>query len=334
MKKVTVLISLILMVVLATFSYGEVWTVDSNPGNNAADFTTAQAAHDGAAAGDTLYFSGSTVDYGELSLSKQLYIFGPGYFLNENDSTQANQTNAVLRVMEFHDGSEGSMISGCRIYACDIYVNNITIKRNYIYRRTGNSWAIHIRDNADYINITQNYITPTNNGIGFAGNNNNISLTNNYISFFNTTCIQSQTSCSNIIVENNIIVGRIYLYNSTIANNIFRPNQYSTYTGNSSNIITNNICSAEQFDTTGNNQQNIDMATVFVGEGSTDGQWQIIEGGPADGNGTFGTDIGMFGGNKSYILSGIPKLPAIYYFLSPSAGSGTLPVQVKIKSRH
>jgi len=75
------------------------------------------------------------------------------------------------------------------------------------------------------------------------------------------------------------------------------------------------------------------MATVFVGEGSTDGQWQILEGGPADGTGTFGTDIGMFGGNTPYILSGIPKLPTIYEFTSPSNVSDVLPIQVKIKSR-
>jgi hypothetical protein len=76
------------------------------------------------------------------------------------------------------------------------------------------------------------------------------------------------------------------------------------------------------------------MSTVFIGTGSTDGKWQLKDNSPAKGAGTEGTDIGPFGGPKPYILSGIPNIPRIYFFDSPTSVTGTtgLPVHLKAKS--
>ena len=76
------------------------------------------------------------------------------------------------------------------------------------------------------------------------------------------------------------------------------------------------------------------MNTVFAGTGSTDGQWQLASGSPAIGTGTNGTDIGMFGGDDPYVLSGLPQIPAIYKFLGSSVGSQSIDVEVKIKSHN
>ncbi len=310
---------------------GTVWTVDSNPGNHAANFTNLQAAHDAATDGDTIYISGFNVNYGNLTVTKKLYIFGPGYFLDENDSTQANTYPArIVSWVGFGAGSENSVITGCAVNSISVQVDSITIKRNLIYNY--GYWSVYIENSADYIDIKQNYIYSGFNGISLEPGSNNINITNNFISTgtVNHACISGNETNTNIMVENNVLYGDLTIYNAAISNNIYRD---GTYTGNSSNTILNNICNGTQFETTGNNQQNVDMNTVFVASGTTDGQWQIDPAGPAAGTGTFGTDIGMFGGITPYVLSGIPEIPTIYYFYSPSNASQTLQIQAKIKSR-
>jgi len=54
------------------------WTVSNDP-NKPAQFTSAQAAADAAAAGDTLLISGSTTSYGNLDIEKQLHLIGEGW---------------------------------------------------------------------------------------------------------------------------------------------------------------------------------------------------------------------------------------------------------------
>jgi len=317
------------LIVFSISTNATVWTVDSNPGNHAANFADVQTAHDAAADGDTIYISGFSGYYPDVTISKKMYIFGPGYFLNENDSTQANPYAATLSIVRFDPGSENSEITGCRLIA-HIHADSITIKRNYIYRDP--YYAIYLENNASTINITQNYINSNYFAISFAGGHNNINISNNFITGggLGNWCIRGTNDCTNIIVENNILYGAVTLYNATISNNIFRD---GAYTGDASNTIVNNICNATQFDTTGGNQQNVVMSTVFVASGTTDGQWQIDPLGPAAGTGTFGTDIGMFGGITPYILSGIPEIPTVYFFYGPSNASQTLQIQAKIKSR-
>ncbi|MFB3041480.1 MAG: hypothetical protein ACE1ZS_06720, partial [Candidatus Poribacteria bacterium] len=82
------------------------------------------------------------------------------------------------------------------------------------------------------------------------------------------------------------------------------------------------------------NQVNVDMNTVFEGSGSTDGQWQLKAGSPAIGAGTGGFDAGMFGETATYVLSGLPNIPAVHFFEAASVASeeSRLPIQIKIKS--
>ena len=78
------------------------------------------------------------------------------------------------------------------------------------------------------------------------------------------------------------------------------------------------------------------MATVFVGSGSTDGQWQLAEDSPARETGHNNVDMGIFGGPTPYVLSGIPAIPTIYSFQAPSIGSTEdgLRVNLSVKSRN
>ena len=160
---------------------------------------------------------------------------------------------------------------------------------------------------------------------GFAYN----TFSNNYIYNF----ILYSTASSNIII-NNILDYAVYSEANVFRNNIL-------ITGNingSNNLFYNNIGNSTQFGTENDNQSNVDMATVFVGYPdqdtcSTDGRWQLAPGSPAIGTGQDGVDCGMFGGTNPYVLSGLPNIPAIYFFSAPdsSGGAQILPVQIQGK---
>jgi len=76
MKKITAILSVVALVFAINVS-AKVWTVANF--HSAADFTTLQAAIDGAASGDTLYIEGSTVSYGDGVFNKKLISLFPRF---------------------------------------------------------------------------------------------------------------------------------------------------------------------------------------------------------------------------------------------------------------
>ncbi len=331
------IILVIAICAFTTSATATIWRVDSNPSNEA-DFRTLSAAHSGAQSGDTLYVMGSGVRYGSLTLTKKLFIFGPGYFLDQNPNTQARPVSAKGDNINFNSGSNGSLFTGLEVreVTIGVSVKNITIKRNRIvYSTSGNILLIH--SSASNSSILQNYIQNTNSNtaadaIDVNSSVQGVLIANNFIDIPTTGDAIEAHSSALLDVKNNVIRGRVLVYNSIFHNNILRDDSFS----GSFNSVFNNIANGTQFaafDAT--NQSNVDMATVFVDTTSSDGRWQLETGSPAIGAGTQGVDVGMFGGENSYVLSGIPTIPAIYFFASPPAGSNTsgLSIQMKVKSQ-
>lgn len=58
-----------LITLISASSFAKIWRLNNNPGITA-DFTSLQAAHDGAASGDTLYLESSPSSYATLSCTK------------------------------------------------------------------------------------------------------------------------------------------------------------------------------------------------------------------------------------------------------------------------
>ncbi len=316
--------AMVIVAMMTATCFAKVWRVNNNEGVDA-DFTTLQEAHDGAESGDTLYVAGSVNSYGDLTLTKTLYIFGPGYFLSENPETQANLLFAKTGEIKFdktdYSTSEGSLISGISPpYSSHssmyVNVNNITVRRCYVFGQ--------ITIYASNINILQNYL---NGYVYVKSGSSNIIISNNICSYL------SVDSSSSAIITNNVIHGNVSVFNSSLSNNIVT----GIFSGSNS-AFSYNIGSSTQFGTENGNQSNVDMATVFVGaEGnSTDGQYQLKQGSPAIGAGYDGEDCGAFGGATPYILSGLPAIPAIYFFISPAVGSSAtgLSVQIKVKTHN
>ncbi|OQX80559.1 MAG: hypothetical protein B6D61_01855, partial [Bacteroidetes bacterium 4484_249] len=88
MRKISILT--VLAIVFAMSANATVWRVNNNTQVDA-DFSNLQTAVNdaGVLPYDTLYVEASNTSYGNVDVNKPLIIIGAGYFLNENDSTQA-----------------------------------------------------------------------------------------------------------------------------------------------------------------------------------------------------------------------------------------------------
>jgi hypothetical protein len=311
--------------------YGQHLIRVNNTAGTDPDYTNLQDANDGASTGtgDTIYVEGSVTAYAGADISKKLVIIGPGFFLNKNDSTQANSLDAKFTGnINFNTGSAGSVITGIAggggnyIY---IKVDNVVVTRCNV----GNIYS-----SADVKNIliSQNYVYSINSS---SGKITDAVISNNIV----TGYITFGTDDGPLQVTNNVVTGysAISVYNSTIANNIicYSSGQITVNTGN--NII-NNILAVAGTNANGN-KYNVGMTSVFVDYSgslgkSDDAKWALKAGSPAIGAGVSGVDCGVFGGVTPYVLSGVPNLPHIYEAaIAGTAYSGIgLSCTIKIKS--
>lgn len=301
--------------------------VNNNPGAGAA-YATLQEANDNASDGDTIYVEGSVTSYEGANISRRLAIIGPGYFLSENDSTQANKMESNVGFVYFNSGSAGSIITGICSGSIYIRTDDISVTRCNINH-------IYIDGEVDQILIFQNYLSQINEAWNSKFTNGIIS--NNIVTY----ALSLGQLCGPLQITNNVYTylygNPVNVYNASIANNIicFTSGGIPVNTGNT---ITNNILACDGTNS-GGNQYNVAMANVFVDyngdkDFSTDGKWQLRTGSPAIGAGVSGVDCGVFGGVSPYVLSGVPALPHIYEAEIPgTAYSGLgLNCSIRIKS--
>lgn len=337
----------ILVLSLCWFSVNATsWRVNNNPAINA-DFATFEAAHDAASPGDTIYVEGNGEEshYGLVTISKKLIVIGPGYFLNENDSTQANTAYARFRAITIDPGAEGTEIYGLQMYyngagymGIIINASNVVIARNYF--QGDRDRIVFGAYNINNIAILQNYAYDIRGTYLFGANN--VLIANNFV----ITTV-SLTDLSSGVIINNVVKSSIFAENSQIKNNIIYANTNNYPFGSSygaNNYIAYNLVSG-LLHSAGNpppgpgNVANVDMDLVFVDFGAYDrfdNDWQLKAGSPAIGAGENGIDCGMFGGPSPYVLSGLAPIPHIYEAIVPISGSTStgLPVTIKIKSQN
>ena len=295
-----------------TLAAAKVWRLD-NVQN--ADFSTAQEAHAAAESGDTLYVAGSVNNYGSFTLTKQLTVIGPGYFLAQNPQTQAGLNAATFSGLVFNAGSEESVAMGLTTTGdFDIRINGVTLRRNKSNR------DIFTRTGVDNVVIAQNYVARQ---LNVGGSNSNILALNN---IFPNTVDSSRPSItapntSSLQIGNNTMVNSITVSNSTISSNIVTSGTISGSEDN--NSLTDNLVL----------DANADLSTVFVNEGSPDALWKLAANSAALGGGLNGVDQGAFGGPNPYVLSGVPNIPSIYFFTAPALGSSQSGLQVQLKAK-
>ena len=156
-------------------------------------------------------------------------------------------------------------------------------------------------------NIVSNYaIYSSKSGLSLAINNNFLSAINVNPSAYNISIYLNGTS-GTYSFSNNVLMGGLYTHNGAYLNNILLDGSAS----GSNNFYYYNLGNSTQFGNDFGNQQNVDMSTVFVDYTSgVDNGLILAPGSPAIGAGFEGVDCGIFGGDRPYMLSGMPPIPS------------------------
>lgn len=267
---------------LSLSSYAQtIRRVNNTPGVTGSNvYTTIQAAHDAAVAGDILYLEPSATGYGTLTCTKRLSIYGIGYFLN---------TNAVIGSVSFANGSSNSLISGVLIDGSVRFqgtVTGITMERCWV----GSS----VTFNSTCTGATSQF--PTNctirqcfiygNVSGNCTGTSNIVNNSTGISIVNSIVRGQIEYLNNCLVSNSFHHYSVYMVaNSTITNSI---SWYGVRSG-INNSVSNNICEGCS-DLPSGNGNLVNQSNVFTRTGSSewDGFFRLAIGSPAIGAGAGG----------------------------------------------
>lgn len=352
MKTLFLPFAAVALTLLSTSSFATVWRVNNNPVVNA-NFSTISAALSSSSvlANDTIYVEGSAQNYGSLTVNKNVVLIGTGYFLTDNDTTQAfNQPTIVTSITI---STAGARVFGFQINGqVSINANDVVFERNRVNQTSTSGTAIIVQSNRNNINIRSNWIqrpiTSSCCGGGWAldisTGATNIFVIGNILKA--GTKANSNTwdqvsagairmaSNATAVFENNVVLGHMTLFNAIFNNNI---QLNGTYSPTNMVLVSHNIGQSTQFGTSNNNQTNVNMSTVFTygpGGEDVDNHYRLTTGSPAIGAGTSGVDIGAFGGSSPYYLSGMPAIPAVFSTTIPTVvttASG-LDINAKIKA--
>lgn len=303
-------------------------------------YTTLQAAHDAAAAGDILIVEpGNSV--GNLTCSKTLTIYGRGYFLESNP-------NYVAMPNRTFSSTVGDIV---------IAANNVKISGlagNYFYI-SGASGVTISRSNLNYLNIGGSASAPCNNltisqnyfyngmsitgvATGLVSNvsffNNNIRASQGYF-ISNNTFISAITFSQNVIEGSSLAAGGAVAYNTVFINNVFTSTQTIPFSTNNTSYFYNVFPTGSTIDSgMGSNHTFVSsLGSQFASNtGGPDNNYRVISGSVLKTAGSTGGEVGMFGGATPYVPYGIPAAPAVLKVRSDGVGNSTTPITLTISA--
>lgn len=347
-------VSFLISILLSVEAMCAVLTVSNNP-LSPGQYTTVAAAIAAAAAGDTIYISGSSTNYGNFSFDKELHIVGNGNAVPTQSGLPTSVGIVTLQNGTLTNAS-GSTISG--LFAANISilnVDNVSIFRNQCSNAyaTGNSSDsvknIHFYNNIFYTlagnqysnnilienNIFSSSHTATGNSHGgITGFRFGTAIRNNLFKNSLIGNMQYAVVANNIFIGHNTNFGFFgnFLEFNTINNNfITRVGGGMTWIGGTNNGGTFNIFNADP----------VFVSAVISDVFSYSQNYRLQASSPGKYYGTDGTDVGIYGGNKPWpdgvapgnILAPLPGIPQIISvdIANPVVPAGTS-LQVSLKA--
>jgi hypothetical protein len=313
---------------------GTITLNNNNP--SAGQYTSFSDAQSAANAGDTILVQPSTINYGDISISKRLIIIGPGH----NPSDKQNSQKAFFNIVNFSNvaASDGEF-NGFEVYQVNVSAGSMTgvkIKlckiTNYIYISNfyNDSWVI---DGCVFTKQADNNINgggyPTANWIiqNCLFNGYVYSMTSAYTNinncvFINTDGTSGIVSCTNVYANNCIF------YKASFPSSGVSFSKCLSYLQSGSPTFPN-----------GTNYDNTDPQFVNVPASGANFSYaydfHLLSTSPVLNGGTDGTDIGLYGGNGDFDLNGVPRNPYIKTFnvTGPTTINSGDPLNIYIKAK-
>lgn len=350
MKKVTLFIVVIAIITCSQVD-AAIITVD-NKTPSIGNYTTLQAAHDAASAGDTIYVYPSDATYSGITLTKNLTFVGTGF----NYPSEGMNTTRLSGTMTFDAGSNGSALKGFGGgFSVDISADNITIERNSIATINVGANNVTIKANKIVRIVVRENHTGT------------VIIQNDVVSGTNVEASINVEISNELLIANNKIVSTWGYYgvgvkaNSstitiTLLHNVIKSASHPINVSSSNKFIANNIIVRAYYQgsaagsgyyynmgfnfvfpegTGSGNITNVDMDSVFVDPDNYD--FHLLPDSPAIGAGHNGADMGIYGGSTpfmdDYVAGSCPGLPSIYYLQSDHVGTKETGLDVTIKAK-
>jgi len=364
----TTVFSTIAIFLFTTSSAQSILTADNNPGAVAVAgevFIGATALQDAIAAAtddDLIHVIRSTNNYGTATIDKRLNIFGIGLFPDTDGAVRS-----TMSTIDIPDAAaSGTRISGMVVTTLNLgagtgavnnlliengqfrqilHVSNTTTLNNLIIRNCILGQNLSSAQTIDFlfgfvsnVVIANNLIYGSTSGAGnpFIGDNGTIST-------------DQSTIENNIFVHQLVTTNQWFAFhdlrNSTVKNNIFYRMSPQAKVVLSQNSFENNlsfntnldIFSTASSNTSTNNLEGQDPQFVKVPNANNVASLSTIDpnlvgGSPAEGTGTAGTDMGVYGGPIPFNLEGT-LIPTIQELDVPSmvVEGNTLDVHIKAK---
>ena len=329
----------VLFVLIATTGYCTVLIVDQNGSAPTGTYSTFSTAHNAATAGDTILLIPSTADYGNITISKQLTVLGPGF----NPGSSSGETAKVSSIY-FQAGSDGSKIIGLEItsivylgYTTATSLTNVVIENcliNYIttnststlaniiirqnvFQTNGNASSIVLTvSNQSNIVISNNIFARPDNGTygGIHVTTGGALIEHNLFLGTGTTNSKAFRTLSNCEVRNNIFYGRNPVIpavsNSQFYNNLsFGSSSTDLSDDNGSGVGNMGFGTNVTGDNNISNQNPAFVGTITINSSLT--SWDFAydvtldDPSPASGAAKDGSsDLGIFGGSSPFKTSG------------------------------
>lgn len=292
-----------------------------------ADFTDLATAVAGVVDGDILIVEHSDTPYNvaEVIIDKKITIYGTGYYLPDNDETHADTRTSILGPINVT--SVDVLLSGLTISECRINADDVILERALI------EGSLEVGDAAPVSDVTvrQCFIEGDIATL--------ISIDCSTIVFTNNFCHNESTSAGAKVVDmtvsssglilNNIFFGDddLELHNVTLKNNIFE--QVTVDVINSTSITASNNYAELAFLVNYQPSNNIAYTDTMLDllSFSRDAKYQTLPDYTSAGE---GLEFGSF----PYVLSGIPPIPAIWFYDGePTGDDGGIDVDIKVKAR-
>lgn len=344
MKKMKLLTTVVLALVLCANVNAKTWRVNSNP-SSGADYTTVQEAIDAASAGDEIQIEGGA--YPGFNVTKALTILGTSFskmahadiespapvtYITGDVYIYPEASSSFISSLNLRDASSNLYIqaSNTHIIRCDIerlYFSTHKLEMDEIVEDT---YLNNIIILSSYISMCGDQIINSGDKLFVANTTfSNCVIVNLYLSASSST-LSVLVSFENCIID---ATSFNYAYNSSFTNCIFnyQSTNFSTgysspgfILGNQSNNSVRNCLfriPAPAGSQLSSAHDGVDC--IFDAESeiwNNGGYYTLDAESPAKGAGVGGTDLGIYGGSSPFLLGG--------YRAGATVTSLTMPVQV------
>jgi hypothetical protein len=336
MKKILYFVALFVVPSLAKATSHTV----SNQPYLPAQFPSLQAAHDAAAAGDTLLVESTGISYGTLDVNKEIHIYGATSLTGEGPRINALTITG--------SGSSGSSFQSMDIFACSTLPTNNEAMDFVSFKRCNiGSIVIGIQGTSTYHNwvFEGNVFSTVGGGASFYYNVNLGGLyAFSFATFKDNVFYSNITGVSNSLFDHNFFTNTnnsatvIASFNfCTVRNNIFYG-VGSNDGGYSSNVVylnnisfgglTNTFPLGLNNNTGSGNMENVDPLMVNVPINQlylSTFDFHVQSGSPALAAGYDNQNLGVHYSTTTFRADGEPDIPVVRSVLIP--GGNTVPAQ-------